>query len=110
MPYRAPELFNVSSQCEIDERTDIWSLGCLLFALCFLRGPFDEAYQKGDSLALAANAGVIPFPGRCFVEVIPTCNCLIQTDDYHLLLNVLHSSITVHIGIIWGFCLKYSKF
>lgn len=62
MPYRAPELFNVSSQCEIDERTDVWSLGCLLFALCFLRGPFDDAYQKGDSLALAANAGIIPFP------------------------------------------------
>jgi len=62
MPYRAPELFNVSSHCQIDERTDIWSLGCFLFALCFLRGPFDEAYQKGDSLALAANAGVIPFP------------------------------------------------
>jgi len=62
MPYRAPELFNVSSQCQIDERTDIWSLGCLLFAICFLRGPFDEAYEKGDSLALAANSGNIPFP------------------------------------------------
>lgn len=62
MPYRAPELFNVSSQCQIDERTDIWSLGCLLFAICFLRGPFDAAYEKGDSLALAANAGIIPFP------------------------------------------------
>ena len=68
MPYRAPELFNVSSQCQIDERTDIWSLGCLLFAICFLRGPFDAAYEKGDSLALAANAGIIPFPGNLIID------------------------------------------
>jgi hypothetical protein len=24
MPYRPPELFNVNSRCDIDERTDIW--------------------------------------------------------------------------------------
>ena len=24
MPYKAPELFNVDSNCSIDERTDIW--------------------------------------------------------------------------------------
>lgn len=24
MPYRAPELFNIPSQIEIDERTDVW--------------------------------------------------------------------------------------
>jgi len=29
-PYRAPELFDVASQCTIDERVDTWSLGCLL--------------------------------------------------------------------------------
>ena len=29
-PYRAPELFDVPSHCIIDERVDVWSLGCLL--------------------------------------------------------------------------------
>ncbi|CAB4059226.1 STK16 [Lepeophtheirus salmonis] len=35
MTYRSPELFQVDVNSELDERTDIWSLGCLLFALCF---------------------------------------------------------------------------
>lgn len=30
MPYRAPELYDVPSSCIVDERIDVWSLGCLL--------------------------------------------------------------------------------
>lgn len=32
-PYRPPELFDVPSHCAVDERVDVWSLGCLLCAL-----------------------------------------------------------------------------
>lgn len=60
--YRAPELFNVQSYCMIDERTDIWSLGCVLYAICFFKCPYDIIYEKGDSVALAVLSGNVGFP------------------------------------------------
>ncbi|XP_014239510.1 serine/threonine-protein kinase 16 [Cimex lectularius] len=62
MPYRAPELFNVESYCMIDQRTDIWSLGCLFYAMCYFKSPYDAVYERGDSVALAVINGTIDFP------------------------------------------------
>ena len=35
MPYRAPELWEPPSHCDIDERVDVWSLGCLFYAMMY---------------------------------------------------------------------------
>uniref|UniRef100_A0A4W5KXI5 non-specific serine/threonine protein kinase n=1 Tax=Hucho hucho TaxID=62062 RepID=A0A4W5KXI5_9TELE len=69
--YRAPELFNVESHCVIDDRTDIWSLGCVLYSMMFLEGPYDMVFQKGDSVALAVqNPVTIPQPCRSLTPTL----------------------------------------
>jgi serine/threonine kinase 16 len=60
--YRPPELFAVESYCTIDERTDIFSLGCVLYAMCYFKSPFDYAFERGDSVALAVLSENIDFP------------------------------------------------
>lgn len=70
MPYRAPELFNVESNTVIDQRTDIWSLGCLLFAMCYYKSPFDIVYERGDSIALAVMSSHIVIPDTYYKKEI----------------------------------------
>uniref|UniRef100_A0A5S6QIB6 non-specific serine/threonine protein kinase n=1 Tax=Trichuris muris TaxID=70415 RepID=A0A5S6QIB6_TRIMR len=50
--YKAPELFSPQVGDKLDERVVIWSLGCLLYALCFWVSPFKKAVLRSDSLPL----------------------------------------------------------
>lgn len=63
MPYRAPELFDVKTGATIDEKVDIWSLGCLLFAMAYGLSPFETSQtDQGGSMALAVLNGQYKFP------------------------------------------------
>ena len=43
-PFRAPELFDPPSQGVIDESTDVWALGCVLYAMAFRVSPCGFLY------------------------------------------------------------------
>ncbi|XP_047974743.1 probable serine/threonine-protein kinase DDB_G0291350 [Salvia hispanica] len=62
-PFRAPELWDCPSHADIDERTDIWSLGCTLFAIMYGESPFEYALgESGGSLQLAIVNAQVKWP------------------------------------------------
>ncbi|EFJ07707.1 hypothetical protein SELMODRAFT_185952 [Selaginella moellendorffii] len=62
-PYRAPELWDCPSIADIDERVDVWSLGCTLFAIMYCVSPFEHSLgEAGGSLQLASMSGQIKWP------------------------------------------------
>lgn len=62
-PFRAPELWDCPSHVDIDERTDIWSLGCTLYAIMYGASPFEYALgESGGSLQLAVVNAQIKWP------------------------------------------------
>lgn len=40
--YRTPEIIDLYSNFPIDEKQDIWALGCILYLLCFRQHPFED--------------------------------------------------------------------
>ncbi|WOK95217.1 putative serine/threonine-protein kinase [Canna indica] len=61
--FRAPELWDCPSHIDIDERTDIWSLGCTLYAIMYGVSPFEYALgESGGSLQLAVMNAQLKWP------------------------------------------------
>lgn len=63
--YRAPELFDCTHliPCKIGAETDVWSLGCVLYAMAFGRSPF-EFGPKGSFERLAVMNASLYFEGH----------------------------------------------
>lgn len=53
MSYRAPELFDVTLDKRVDQRTDVWALGCLLFAMMYGYSPFECEFRSDGKARVA---------------------------------------------------------
>ncbi|KAG1223053.1 hypothetical protein G6F68_020453 [Rhizopus microsporus] len=45
MPYRAPELFDVKTGTTLDEKVDIWSLGCTIVEMLTGKPPYADKHS-----------------------------------------------------------------
>ena len=57
LQYRSPEMVDVYRRQPIDEKSDIWALGVLLYKLCYYKTPFED---QGQMAILNAS---FKFPG-----------------------------------------------
>jgi NIMA (never in mitosis gene a)-related kinase len=74
--YMSPELVNNQ---RYDERSDIWSVGCIIYELAALRPPFDAANQL--ALAVKINAGQFKrLPSNYSDELERTCGWMLRRD------------------------------
>ncbi|THV07287.1 other/NAK protein kinase [Dendrothele bispora CBS 962.96] len=70
MAYRAPELFDVKTGITLDEKVDIWSLGCTLFALAYSHSPFEntQTTEQGGSIAMAVLNAQYKHPSSAYSQ------------------------------------------
>ncbi|KAI8254932.1 Serine/threonine-protein kinase ppk30 [Colletotrichum sp. SAR11_239] len=60
MQYRSPEMIDVYRKLPIDEKSDIWALGVLLYKLCYYTTPFED---QGQLAILNASYRFPSYPG-----------------------------------------------
>ena len=55
----SPELMQEKAY---DSKSDIWSLGCLIYELCALKPPFHEAKTHSELSVMVRNGRIPPLP------------------------------------------------
>lgn len=68
--YRAPELVDLYMRDILTEKSDIWALGCILYALCFLIHPFQNAGSLGILSAKIQFPKVSPVSQDCHTLIL----------------------------------------
>ena len=63
--YRAPEMIDLYMRPQLTEKSDIWAMGCMLFALCYLTHPFPD----GSGLGIL-NAKIC-YPDNAAAKTVP---------------------------------------
>jgi len=74
--YMSPEII---CEKQYDERSDIWSLGCLIYELCALRPPFDATNQITLSKKITAGA-FERIPRKYSDDLFYAIRCMLQVD------------------------------
>ncbi|RHZ65894.1 hypothetical protein CDV55_106123 [Aspergillus turcosus] len=64
LQYRSPEMIDVYRKQPIDEKSDIWALGVLLYKLCYYTTPFEEVGQMAILNATYKFHSYPPFSDR----------------------------------------------
>lgn len=64
MQYRSPEMIDVWRKKPIDEKSDIWALGVLLYKLCYYTTPFEDVGQMAILNASFKYPSYPSFSGR----------------------------------------------
>jgi AP2-associated kinase len=59
LQYRAPEMVDLYLRRPVDDRSDVWALGVLLYKLCYYTTPFEE---HGPLAILNAQYRTPPYP------------------------------------------------
>ncbi|KAF5364973.1 hypothetical protein D9758_008178 [Tetrapyrgos nigripes] len=97
--YMSPELMQEKAY---DTKSDIWSLGCLMYELCALRPPFHEARTHAELSILIRNGRIPPLPkgysqalGAIIKSMLnlnpamrPSATTLLQNERLELVLKV----------------------